>query len=225
MSKEDLFDRIAGIFFRYPCVLCNDYPKDNALLCDKCTWTRLDRLDLHYTGRCTDAVAAMAYEGKAKEAMLRFKREGDKRTERFFAEQMYAVVQRCWADVPFDFVIPVPMSALKQFRRGFNQAALLARRLARELDIPLETDVLMQREHMLTQHRLDVAARLDNARRFYAVAHGNTVSGRTILLVDDLITTGATAEICAGLLMDAGAKAVYALAAQSPLKPEFGSTL
>lgn len=119
----------------------------------------------------------------------------------------------------FDAVVPVPMQAAKLRTRGYNQAELLARGVARQLGIPLKTHLLRRvKTDVLSQTRLRREGRLRNAAAAYRTAHPRHLQGKTILLVDDVMTTGATCEACARLLRQAGAAKVYVLALARPMR-------
>ena len=117
-----------------------------------------------------------------------------------------------------DAVVPVPMLRRKRLRRGCNQSEELARLLARQLHLPY-LPRLLRRVHtgVLSQTRLARAERLANAKRAYRARRRAPIRGRTILLVDDVLTTGATCDACAHALLSAGAKRVYVLALARPL--------
>ena len=104
-----------------------------------------------------------------------------------------------------DCVTPVPMHVRRVRKRGVNQALLLAREVADGLQLPLE-EALVRTRNTLQQARLDEAKRLHNLDGAFAVA-GN-VAGKRVLLVDDVCTTGATANACAKALLKEGASAV-----------------
>jgi ComF family protein len=108
-----------------------------------------------------------------------------------------------------DAVIPVPLHVHRLRARGYNQAARLARALARRIDRPLADDVLARVVATAPQVGQDHAARARNVRNAFRVERPDRVRGRTLLLVDDVITTGATAQACARALRRAGAVRVY----------------
>lgn len=110
----------------------------------------------------------------------------------------------------FDLVIPVPASDRS---RGYNPAELLARPLAEALGIPLRTDVLRKKHLTHTQKGLSAQERMRNLRGAFEVCDFDAADGRRVLLVDDVITTGATVSSCAETLMRAGALDVFAAAA------------
>lgn len=113
-----------------------------------------------------------------------------------------------------DLLLPVPLADRRQRRRGFNQAALLARWLGEQLHLPLQHDWLRRTSDTQAQQELDAAARKRNLRRAFAISPESRVSGLHLALVDDVLTTGATAESLARLLKRAGAARVdvYCLA-------------
>jgi ComF family protein len=111
--------------------------------------------------------------------------------------------------LPFDAVVPVPLSPERQRLRGFNQASLLAEHVAASLGAPF-TSVALQRLERPSQRSLGVAGRLANLRGAFS-CHGD-VAGKRVLLVDDVVTTGATASACADTLADAGASRICVLA-------------
>lgn len=113
-----------------------------------------------------------------------------------------------------DGLLPVPLARKRLRQRGFNQAAMLARWLSVSLDLPYEEQILRRIVDTDAQQDLDAKARQRNLRNAFALAPDADVKGRHWALVDDVLTTGATAQALARLLMDAGAARVdvYCLA-------------
>lgn len=113
-----------------------------------------------------------------------------------------------------DALLPVPLAAKRLRQRGFNQAAMLARWLSRQLDLPCEENVVRRIQDTSAQQDLDAKARKRNLRNAFALTTDAHVKGRHLALVDDALTTGATAQALARLLMNAGAARVdvYCLA-------------
>lgn len=120
---------------------------------------------------------------------------------RFFASQLgrHMAAQPHWADV--DVVIPVPLHWLRKWRRGYNQAAVIAAELARELGASLRVDILRRMRRTRSQTSLSAEERLHNVSSVFQVC--GTVEARHILLVDDTFTTGATLAACQRVLRDA----------------------
>ncbi|MFJ4250150.1 comF family protein [Pseudomonas helmanticensis] len=113
-----------------------------------------------------------------------------------------------------DALLPVPLAKQRLRQRGFNQAALLARWLGKSLDLPCEEDVLDRVHNTSAQQDLDAKARKRNLLQAFSLNPDAQVKGRHLALIDDVLTTGATAQALARLLMKAGAARVdvYCLA-------------
>ncbi|MGB3552797.1 MAG: ComF family protein [Candidatus Binatus sp.] len=108
----------------------------------------------------------------------------------------------------YDVVIPVPLHWRRLWWRGFNQAALLAGEVARRLDLPLDTTALSRRRFTTPQTARHHDERVKNVRRAFAVTNPERVRNRRVLIVDDVMTTGATVDECARVLLAAGAACV-----------------
>jgi ComF family protein len=113
-----------------------------------------------------------------------------------------------------DALVPVPLATKRLRQRGFNQAAMLARWLSHALNISCDESLLARIQDTSAQQDLNAEARKKNLRNAFALTPGAQIKGRHLALVDDVLTTGATAQALARLLMDAGAARVdvYCLA-------------
>lgn len=111
-----------------------------------------------------------------------------------------------------DLIVPVPLSRKREIERGFNQAAILARILARKTKINLDEKSLVRQIHT-PMHRvgMDGKARAASVENAFAVKRPNLIKGKNILLVDDVFTSGATVSNCAEVLKKSGAERVYVL--------------
>jgi ComF family protein len=121
-------------------------------------------------------------------------------------------------------VMAVPLHTSKMRQRGFNQSELIARAMLKlkpaALDLKLNTTVLVRHRATASQTGLTPAQRRDNVRGAFEVARGDQISGRDILLVDDVFTTGCTVSECARVLRRAGAGRVFVATVVRVLKPE-----
>jgi ComF family protein len=118
-------------------------------------------------------------------------------------------------------VVPVPLHVSKRRQRGFNQAESVARAALKKFEKPnfqLSTSVLVRERPTISQIGLTRPQRADNIRGAFRVAHPSRVAGRTVLLVDDVLTTGTTASECARVLRKAGAKTVFVATVARTLK-------
>jgi ComF family protein len=124
-----------------------------------------------------------------------------------------ALVEYMGDDLPvsasdYDVVIPVPLHWRRLWWRGFNQAALLAGEVANRLKLPLDTTAISRRRYTTPQTARHHDERIKNVRRAFVVAHPERINKRRVLIVDDVMTTGATVDECARVLLAAGAKHV-----------------
>jgi ComF family protein len=156
------------------------------------------------------AVAAFAYEGPLRRALAGLKYGSAAKAAAPLADRAVTCLGML-TDLAADAaLVPVPVHADRLRQRGYNQAALLATALARRRRVPL-ADLLERRRATTQQHRLDRAARLRNLRDAFAVRAG-AHPPNVVILVDDILTTSATLEACAGVLRAAGATRVLGFA-------------
>lgn len=166
--------------------------------------------------RCRDrtfhflaARAPFVYSGAAREAVHALKYQGLSAIAPVMADLMVDFLQ----DHPLeaDILVPVPLFPSRQRQRGYNQSALLARELSRRLGLALAAEAARRRRAGPAQARSanEEARRANVANAF--TADPAQVSGRRLLLIDDVITSGATLDACARALKEAGAVSVSAL--------------
>ncbi|WP_242693234.1 ComF family protein [Sabulibacter ruber] len=107
-----------------------------------------------------------------------------------------------------EVVVPVPLHRSKLRQRGYNQVEGFARAIAEALTVPLSTEALQKNKSQGTQTTKNRQARWEAMKQLYAIGQVKEIAGKHVLLVDDVITTGATLEACADLLLKNGARAV-----------------
>lgn len=169
--------------------------------------------------RAFDLVCApWRYAGQAQQAMHRFKYRRRWRLGRWLAQAMAETARASLPSGEVSVVVPVPLHRLKRWLNGANPPEDLAQPIARALGRPCRRRALTRTRWTATQTKLSWQARSRNVRGAFR-ASAREVRGETVLLVDDVLTSGATAEACARALKDAGAKRVYVLtAARTPLQ-------
>lgn len=180
-------------------------PQATALTCGACLreprpWGRL--------------VAAGPYDGRLRELILAYKFEGRLELGRQLQELLLAAFQRGLADFPelsgCELLAPVPLHPRRLLSRGFNQSREIARLLSARRALPIRQEALQRVRRTVPQMELSRGERVENIRGAFA-ARPEVVAGRSVLLVDDIMTTGATLEECARTLAAAGAARVDAL--------------
>jgi ComF family protein len=110
-----------------------------------------------------------------------------------------------------DLIVPVPLHHLRKAERGFNQSKEISKGLSKELGIKKNSMILKRNRFTQTQTKFTLTERKSNIAGAFSIKNNKKIQGKTIILVDDVITTGATTTECAKLLIENGAERVYAL--------------
>lgn len=153
-------------------------------------------------------IALLNYNAAAKEIMVQLKYQNKREYAGFLAEEMAKRHGRQILRLKPDAFVPVPIHKKRRRERGFNQAELLARSLGRKLGIPVETKLLVRIENTKAQKQLGYKDRQQNEKKAFRAVKTDKKLG-TLMLVDDIYTTGATAQACTQALLSAGAEKVY----------------
>lgn len=209
-----------GILYGHDCILCRtDFPltaNRTVQLCPDCAAA------VRREYRCTepifipgadDVIAPLYYRGLVRKAMKRFKFSNAAYCADWFAAQMCAALTARLEDWQPELITYMPIGFLHYRKRGYNQAKLLAQQVAKPLSLPCEA-TLRKRWFVGKQSaQKDYAARQSNAKDAVLPKGGVDLTGKSVILVDDIITTGATAAAAVKVLREMGAEHVYVLAA------------
>ena len=173
---------------------------------------------LDETGRCAlcrlglrgfDAVYSYgSYEGTLRQLVHLFKYGGVRPLAGTFGRLMAQALPR---ETSFDVIVPMPLHWFKQWQRGFNQSNDLAREIGRKWNVPVRS-VIHRKKATRPQAGLTNAKRRENMQGAFRMMRGKPLAGMRVLLIDDVVTTGATASACARVLKRAGAAHVALLA-------------
>lgn len=223
MRKNNIFLKFRDMLFPNTCICCGDIIDSGESLCYYCNemLTRCDPIKRcfacgltkdncqckHRVFRFDGCVSPFVNDGVAKKAMYAFKFGRRESYAEFFAHYMALSVKNEYRDITFDGIAYVPMRFSKLLKRGFNQSYVLANILGEILHIPVYKNSLKEIKKSQTQHKLPIELRFDNVKDLYKARY--SIFGKTILLVDDIKTTGATLDACAAELYSAGAARVY----------------
>jgi ComF family protein len=186
--------------------------------CTACRMPFVNRFPLDEAGRCAlcrlglqsfDAVYSYgSYEGTLRELVHLFKYSGVRPLARPFGRLLIQALPR---EADFDVIVPMPLHWFKKWQRGFNQSDLLAREIGKKWGVPVRS-LIRRRKATRSQAGLTNAKRRLNMSGAFATTRGKSLAGMRVLLVDDVVTTGATASACARVLKRAGAAHVALLA-------------
>lgn len=147
-----------------------------------------------------------AYDGTVRSSILAFKFQGRKDYAGFYAQKIQQVLEQS-SVLPFDVLAAVPMTRGRKQERGYNQAEEIARKLSALLQVPYK-ELLRKCRNNAVQHELPLEERLENVKNVYRVKNPELITGKRILLLDDIMTSGATLGACCKILYEAGAQEV-----------------
>lgn len=208
------------------CPVCGTIPEEGRAICPSCLsqlsfvsspvckkcGKEMETETMEYCLDCTHhkrsfawGVSLLNYNEAAAHSMAAIKYKNKREYLDFYAEE---TMKRCKEKLLFmeaDVLVPVPVHPARRRQRGFNQAELLAQALSVELKLPVCSDVLRRTKKTEPQKDLTPSERLKNLEEAF---EARAICGRTVLLVDDIYTTGSTIEACTRALLKAGAKKV-----------------
>ncbi|HET8781407.1 MAG TPA: phosphoribosyltransferase family protein, partial [Pyrinomonadaceae bacterium] len=197
-----LTDALLSVFYPQSCRMCGRSVEQRRLgvVCETCWKTQI----------FTDQGSVGWYEGALRETVLLLKRQP------YLPPYVVELIgEACKSFAGVTRVVPVPLHEERLRSRGFNQAAIIAREMSRVLRVPLDENSLV-RVASSEKHRtgLDAKGRWDSVAKAFTVRYPRLIAGESILLVDDVFTTGATVRACETALESAGAKstAIFVLA-------------
>ena len=203
-------ERIFNLLFPPKCTLCGKVlEKHETDLCASCRMDSPECSGVHKNFSFLDSwVAIWYYEGYIRDSLLRYKFRHARHYAPVYGRMLAMRLQREYPD-GFDVLTWVPISRLRRLRRGYDQVELLAEAVGKELGMePIPT--LKKIRNNRPQSGIDgQAKRRANVLGVYRAICPQSVRDKRILLLDDIITTGATAGECARVLLTAGAKEVH----------------
>ncbi|MCL2797405.1 MAG: ComF family protein [Firmicutes bacterium] len=199
-SGEDLCAECTLDYIKTCCRACGRKIENLAELCDQCIEHEPYRFDL--------ARSAVVFDEVSNKLIYGFKYGGAKYLTEYLASFLAEVVQSNSLSAA-DIITYVPLHKRRQRKRGYNQSELLGKALSKSIGIPCE-GLLKKTRHTKNLAKLNRAQRGEIIHgTFEPVCERGTLKDKTVLLVDDVLTTGATADECARVLKRAGAKTVW----------------
>jgi ComF family protein len=230
-------NRLLDMLYPRSCIGCGECaPKPFHFICWEC-WSDTAKILPPFCALCGDPVAgsiehdficyscsaekpsfdgarsAARYDGVVGEALRMLKYE----QALWVAPDIAALLETCLnAEYPgqtFDFVVPVPLHHVRRRERGYNQSALLARELGNRIRCKVAPGLLRRIRPTATQTNLTAPQRLSNVKNAFQCRRRKWLAGRRVLLVDDVMTTGATVNACSKALKKGGAVSVHVITA------------
>lgn len=181
------------------CIYCGrEIPQEN-FVCDGCA--KEEELLENKEGFAGGVLFAYRYDGVVRRLIHRFKYNDSPKCGEFIAQRMVEFLEGYEINADIVTFVPVHKSRLKM--RGYDQSELIARHLGTLLDLPCEQLIIREKE-TAPQYQLGVQERWSNVRNAFVLDEKKQIDGESILLIDDIFTTGATIGSCLKLLTEAG---------------------
>lgn len=202
-------DFLLDFVFPQHCLHCETFVEQSEMLCEKC----LDQLEfvgeisqekLFTNSGLSQIFCAFRFDPVLQSVIHKWKYEGWTKLTPFLAGVMTKAVKSS----EFDLIAPVPLHRVKKRDRGFNQSELLAKFIAEQTSISHVPNAIRRRRYTKTQTKLSARERMKNVSEAFVVVKPEILQNKTVLLIDDVLTTGSTIGECANVALSAGANRV-----------------
>ena len=226
---------LIDLIFPLRCILCDDVvPSKHALCscclkeldiltkedscCERCGKKNIDCICRFAEFSFSGIISVFTYSEQSKPIIHVLKYDPDSPVSDLLAQLMADALEKRLSCQKFDFITEVPMNNKEMIRRGHNQAQTLARKIGLIANIPYLESPIVRVPDTMAQHTLSAAKRFENVKNSYDLAVNTAINGK-VLLVDDVVTTGATLHRCSALLRSCGAQEVFCLTtATTPIR-------
>lgn len=225
----NFWENVVSFVFPRRCPVCDEIIQIGSYICDDCKkkvkhieepvckkcGKPLENHQREYCGDCTkkkhffkQGKAVFVYQQGMKQSMYRFKYSNKREYADYYAKEAALQCHNWVRRHGIEVIVPVPMYAWKKRLRGYNQAEVFARKLGKELHLPVDAGLVRRIRNTTPQKELNDKQRKDNLKGAFQLSE-NIVKYRKILLVDDIYTTGSTVDAVSELLLSMGATEVY----------------
>lgn len=215
---------IADIFFPNRCPMCDGFIKYDSLLCEKCK-AEIEFIISPYCEKCgkencccdekryyDNSYSIAYYSGGVKHGILNLKINNGVNFAEYMAVKAIEILKKKSDVQGIDIITAVPMSKRSATTRGYNQAYVFAKLLSGYLKKPCSDKLLKKSNDRLVQHKLNRVERKEQVKGAFLLCDNSPqIKGKTILLCDDVITTGSTLNECSRVLKEAGAKKIICI--------------
>jgi len=215
---KNILNSILYLFYPEICLGCgNSLVSSEKILCTHCE-VNLPRTRFHsdpdnevsriFWGRVKiEAATSFLYfrkGGMVQNLMHQFKYRGEREIGRHLGRLFALELEEVAYFSSADMIIPVPLHHNKEKKRGYNQSFMIAEGMGEIMAIPVKNDYLVRKKFSETQTKKARYNRWENVKEIFTLNHADEVKNSKVILVDDVITTGATIEACASLLINEG---------------------
>lgn len=217
------------LIFPKACVSCECIIDKNFDLCSECSG-KINFLIKHYCNVCGFVITSdiytcgkciinpppftvlrsvFAYDENSKNMIINFKFFDNLNYVRVFAKWMYQANTDIFKNA--DIIIPIPLHKMRLFKRKYNQAALLSKEINKLSDLPYAPLAIKRVRHTTPQAGLSLKQREKNLKNVFSIVDREIIKNKIVILIDDVVTTGATARSCSQEILNSGAKEVRVL--------------
>lgn len=215
LSVRSLLNDALHLFFPHTCMGCgNDIISNESILCLRCIsllpHTNFEKKENNpieniFRGRVTIRSASSQFyfsKGHLVQYLIhQLKYNNNKEAGEYLGAVMGKALLQSERFSNIDYLVPLPLSAGKQFKRGYNQAEVICDGMNTTMQVPVHSNNLIRKEYKGSQTKKNRTERWENVEGNFCLLHPGKLQGKNVLLVDDVITTGATLEACAQILL------------------------
>lgn len=209
LKKASIF--LLQILYPKQCLICGKLEQDT--ICSKC-YNRLKieaKVEKYNNKDFNKHLYIFKYEGKMRNLIIDYKFNDKPYLNELFAKIILKNEKICRKIKKYDIIVPVPIHKRRKNERGYNQSELIARKLAKNLNLELVNDSLIKQKNTLPQSTLSKKQREENAKQVYKIQNKPKIENKKVILLDDIYTTGATTKECSKVLRQNGAKEILVL--------------
>lgn len=227
--SKPIFSCLLDFIYPATCLLCGRQLDKNNPVCDMC-WKDLlnevrcisfhDERDFKYlNGKMyfDEVITCWTFTPQIEQLVHLMKYQRGKKIGKILGQVLGESILRDYPRLSEGSLIPVPLYPTRQRERGYNQSVLLARSIAGITKMHCYFDVLIRKRYTKTQTQLSAEERQINVNNAFMVKNSQSILNKPVILIDDIVTTGATMQQCAKQLVHAGAKQVIGLALARPV--------
>ncbi len=217
---KKLLDKVINIIYPPKCIFCQQLLGHDvgAHICDLC-YSKLPFMKMEVMpafpqaedNYCNGVVSVFEYAGLVKESLIRFKFYNEPGYYKTYGGLIADKLDKLSNINDYQLVMSVPLHKQREYSRGYNQAYLISRELSRKIKLRESSGIFKRTRYTESQSLLDRHKRAQNVKGAFTVTKPGKIKGKTILLVDDILTTGSTIEECSRVLKEAGATRVIAV--------------
>jgi len=212
---QTYFNAFTELLYPNLCPACSEHLIENQKLCFHCE-ANLPLTDFHlyeenevtekFDGRILiekgGALFRFTKSGRVQELIHQLKYRGNSEIGIHLGRLYGEILKANNVFETVDLIIPVPLHPKKEKQRGYNQSDMIAQGLSQTMSIPWQRDILIRTEYTTSQTKKSNFDRFENVKKAFAISNPNLLKNKHILLVDDVLTTGATLEACALKLLE-----------------------